>query len=502
MALDDLPGTLETPPRGEIETKFRRDYGIVSPESDTTDGTQPDVLAKTVAVTLLPVYSDCVLVAGGINEDEATGARLDRVGARYGVPRPQAVGASGYVYVTAATSGGTIQTDDEIKERQTKKKYRAAETKTLGDGAPIRIAGIDTGPATNLPEGTTLQWSSPRTGIGQTATVAAGGLTGGADVADDAAYRAVIQEARRNPPNADNDAAIQRAVMSTPGLAIASVFSYPGVFGPGTYAFAFLLATPAGSNPTLRIPNAAQRAAVLAWVTAQMPGDDSYFCLSVSGLAASFALRVAWDPGSPGWLDSVPWPAYAEFSLPPGTAGATKVNSSASPTQTTVGTDNGDYTGYVQPQVGQSIAIWDKNALLFRRKLIVGVSGSGPFVLTFEPTGVGGSDIITSPSNGDRVMPWSDSLGDLVKPVLEYFNGLGPGEMFANFSSDGRRQRRNPAPPKKYPQVVSTNAIVPILAVPSVQSGAIAEGTDPLSAGTPGISVNLRTLRQIAVFPF
>src|SRR4051794_35004339 len=108
MALDDLPGTLETPTRGEIETQFRRDYGIVSPESDTTDGSQPDVLAKTVAITLLPLSSDAVLIANGINEDDATGTRLDRVGARYGVKRPQAVGASGYVTVSAADGGGTI----------------------------------------------------------------------------------------------------------------------------------------------------------------------------------------------------------------------------------------------------------------------------------------------------------------------------------------------------------------------------------------------------------
>src|SRR4051812_22309504 len=125
MALDDLPGTIAVPTRDEIATKFRRDYGIVSPESDTSDGTQPDVLAKTVAITLLPVYSDAVLITGGINEDEATGKRLDRVGERYGVPRPQPVGASGYVSVSAADSGGTIQEGDEIKNRQTKKRYEA-----------------------------------------------------------------------------------------------------------------------------------------------------------------------------------------------------------------------------------------------------------------------------------------------------------------------------------------------------------------------------------------
>lgn len=496
MALDDLPGTLSTPPRGEIETKFRRDYGIVSPESDTSDGTQPDVLAKTVAVTLLPVYSDSVLIAGGINEDEATGERLDRVGARYGVPRPQAVGASGYVYVTASVGGGTIQAGDEIKNRQTRKRYEAGETKTLVDGAPIFIRGLDTGPATNLAEGTTLQWSSPRTGIGQTATVASGGLIGGAEVADDAAYLALIQEARRNPANADNDAAIQKAVRSTPGLAVASVFSYPAVFGPGTYAFAFLLATPAGSDPALRIPNDAQRTAALAWVTGQLSGGDSYFCAEVVASAAGIVFHVTWDPGAPGWIDSTPWPAY----VAPGT-GTIICFGATSATLFSLGTDNSDYSSAAVPQVGQSIGLWDPGALLFRKKVITAVTGSGPWSITTDSTGLSGSDVSYSPVFGQRAMPWSDSLVDLVKPTIAYFNGMGPGEMFASFSADGRRQRRNPPPPKKFPQVVSTNAIVPILGLPSVQSATLVEGTGSLAVGTPGITVYLRTPNQISAYP-
>jgi uncharacterized phage protein gp47/JayE len=498
MALDDLPGTLEVPTRDEIATAFRRDYGIVSPESDTTDGTQPDVLAKTVAITLLPIYSDAVLIANGINEDNATGKRLDRVGARYGVPRPQAVGASGYVFVNA--NSGTIQADDEIKNRQTSKRYRAATATPVVDKSPVFIIGRDTGPATNLPEGTTLQWSSPRPGIGQTATVATGGLTGGADVADDATYLALIQEARRNPANADNDAAIQKAVRETPGIAIAAVFSYPGIFGPGTYGYAFLLATPAGSDPALRIPNTAQRATVAAWVTGQLGGADSYFCLQVAASLTDITFRAVWDPGARGWLDSVPWPAYKPAGNV-GTAGTVYVSAGVSPTQFTLSTDNSYYSDAVQPQVAQSIGLWDSAALLFRKKTITSVTGTGPWTITTDPTGLSGSDTTFTPFLGNRAMPWSDSLVDFGKPVIAYFNNFGPGEQFASFSLDGRRQRRNPAPPKKYPQQISTDAIVPILALPSIQSATLVEGVAPVPVGTPGISVYLRTLNQLAVFP-
>ena len=508
MALDDLPGTLAVPARDDIATQWRRDYGIVSPGSDTSDGSYPDAQAKTMAITLLPIYSDAVLIANGINEDAATFARLDRVGARYGVPRPQAVGASGYVTVSAAAGGGTIQLGDEIKNRQSGKRYQAAETKTLVNLGQIRIVGVDTGPSTNLNGGATLQWSLPRPGIGQTATVVpvattaptGPGLTGGADVANDASYLAVIREARRNPANADNDAAIQAVVTSTPGLAIQQVFSYPCVFGPGTYAFAFLLSVPTGTDPQARIPTAAQNAASLAWLTGQMPGDDSYFVLTVTKSAAPIAFRVKWDPSTLGWSDSAPWPAYQSFGQPAGTAGTVVFSAVLSSTAFSLSTDNGDYTAAVQPQVGQSIAIWDYNALLFRRKTIATISGTGPWVITTDPLNPT-SDASYLPVAGERAMPWSDSLAGLVQPLLAYYNNMGPGEMFASFSSDGRRQRRNPLPPKKYPQVVSTDVIVPVLAVQSVMSATLVEGTNALTVGAPGINVFLRTLDQICIFP-
>jgi|GEM_PF-6158668 len=501
MPLDDLDGSFSVPTRDEIATKFRRDYGIVSPESDTSDGTQPDVQAKTLAITLLPIYSDAVLITGGINEDEATGARLDRVGARYGVPRPQAVGASGYVAVSAADSGGTIQEGDEIKNRQTKKRYEAAETKYVVNGGLIRIRGIDTGPATNLAEGVTLQWSSPRPGIGQTATIFTGGLTGGADVADDATYLPLIQEARRNPPNGNNEAAVQRAVRSTPGLAIGAVFTYACVFGPGTLAFAFLLSTPAGSDPVLRIPNAAQRAAALAWMTGQLGGDDSYFCAQVAASPEPFSLRVTWDLGSPGWQDAVPWPAFRAKGLPPGNSGAVVVLAAGSATSFTLGAENADYTGAASPQAGQTIAFWDSDALLFRRKIIAHVTGAGPWTIDCLDSGANGSDTSYVPRPSQRAMPWSDSLSALIQPTLSYFSKLGPGEMFASFSDEGRRQRRNPKPPKMYPQAVSTDAILPILALANVQSATLVEGGAPVPVGYPGIHVNMRTLSELSVFP-
>lgn len=506
MALDDLPGKLETPARDEIATGYRRDYKLVSPESDTSDGSQPDVQAKTLAVTLLPVYSNGVLIANAINEDAATGVRLDRVGARYGVTRPKAKGASGYVSVSAAEGGGTIQAGDELKNRQSGKRYEAAETKFVNDGTPIRVRGKDTGPATNLEPGVSLQWSNPRPGVGPLATVQddgeGNGLIGGADVADDASFLLVIQEARRNPPNADNDAMVQRTVSETPDVAVQQCFTYPCWLGPGTLAYAFTLATPTNGNPESRIPIPAQCTSTLAWLTSQLPSDDSYFVAQIVKFAASVSFRVEWEAGALGWADAAPWPAFAPDGLAPGSAGAIVVTSQFSATQFTLGTDNGDYTGVIQPQVGQTIGFFDWiGALKFRAKRIKAITGTGPWVIE---TDLVVSDQTYSPLFGQRAMPWADSLVDLVTPVLKYFNQLGPGEMFDTFPSDGRRRRRMPRAPKKYPQMVTSSLETPIRALGSISSADLLPGPGVgimPPTGTPGLTVNMFTLGDLCAFP-
>lgn len=506
MALDDLPGTLETPSRDDIATAYRRDYRIVSPESDTSDGTQPDVQAKTLATTLLPVYSDCVLVANGINEDAATGKRLDKVGARYGVTRPIAAGASGYVVVSAAAGGGTIQAGDELKNPQSGKRYHAVPTQFVQSGDLIRVIGTDTGPATNINGGSVLQWSSPRPGIGQTAVVSpidalvplGAGLTGGADVADDAAYLKSIQSARRNPPNASNDAQIMAVVRATPGLAVEAVFTYPCLFGPGTLAFAFTLPSPVGTDPAIRIPNTAQITTAYANLVGQLDGDDSYFALQITNDGVSLAFQITWDPTALGWIDVTPWPQYQTPFHAAGTAGAVVVASASSPTSFVLSCDNGDYTAVVQPTIGQFIGFWDQGGLVVRKKQIATVAGTGPWTVTTQPT----TDTTYQPSPTQRAMPWSDSLNDLVPAVLAYMRRLGPGELFASFSSDGRRQRRSPRPPKLYPQSISNDILLGPFALPSVANAVMRDGLGVAAAvGVPGISVDMLTPVQITFFP-
>lgn len=490
MAIADLPEGFVTFQRDEITTKILRDIKLRNPDADITSG-QPVLDAALLADALLPVYSDAKLVADGINEDEATGARLDRVGERIGVPRGEAAGASGYVAVTAASGGGTIQQGDELENPHTRLRYEAALTLHRLDGEHIRVRAKSTGPGTDLGPGVVLRWTAPRPGIGANVTVVeqsgGRGLTGGADVESDPQYLERIRDRKRNPVAGDNDAEIVKVLLECPDLAIEQVFTYPAYLGSGTHAWTFtVLASELGAS---RIPSTTQLQAALAWLIAQMPGDHNYFPLDIVATDRDFVLSIRWSETAAGWLDNHPFPAASGVTISAATDALTFSVSG----------------GSVAPVVGQTIAVWDKPKRAWRKKRIATVTGSGPWVLTCT-TANGASDSSYTPVVGQLVSPWSESLPILVKPTLEHFASLGPGELYATVNpyeetrpEEGRRRRREPRNPSAWPSRTSDSLLSDIGALVEVDSYSTASSfTLDVDFGIPP---NMWVLDDFAVYP-
>jgi uncharacterized phage protein gp47/JayE len=509
MALDDLPGEFITPKREEIVIKYKRDYALRNPDADVAEGSQPDLDARTEADTLVPVYSDARLIADGINEDDATGARLDRVGARYGKARGKKTGATGYVAVATASGGGNVEVGDALKNAATNIRYEAAETKHVNDGEHIRVRGFDKGPKTNVDAGVVLQWSSPRPGISQNATVVAqtdgSGLSGGADEESDERYRESIRKRRRNPPASGNDAHVIETIRETPDVPIEEVFTFAAVFGGGSHAFTF---TTLPSEPgASRLPTAAQLETAYAYLVGQFPGDGSYFGMAIIASALDVIVGIDWDQEATGWADAVTWPPYYATTVGGGAPGAVVVTSATSATAFVLRTNNDDYTNVKQPVVGQHLAFWDSRVRptgrVFRKKTILTVTGTGPWTVTCD-TANGASDTSYTPVVGQRAMPWSDSLPDVEDAVVEAFDAFGPYELYATLPGDGRKQRRFPRPPKEFPQSFENQRVTnPVGIIDAVQAVTIKEtvGSTTPAVGTPGVSVNLLTLGYVSVFP-
>lgn len=504
---EQLPPDFPTPDRDALVLAYKRDVRFYSNGAySTEEGTPPDIDARVLADQLVPGYLQVRRSADNLVLGAASGDAAEAWALANGLPgRIPATGARGYVVLGAATGGTTLFEGDELKVNGTQLRYRCTRTATFFHGQLVSVQGIDTGPGTNQPPGTRLTWTSPRPGCNAEAVVWAdpngAGLAGGRSQETDEEIQARVIEAKRNPPSAGNDAQIQALVKAAGvalGIPVQQAFTYPAILGPGSTGIVFtVLPDRLGGS---RLPTGDQINAIEAWVKEQLPGDDSLFFGSLVASPLDLALRVQWRQGAASWADLVPWPAFYTG------VNALVVRTVTSPLACSVGRTVLSYAGVVAPLVGQTLGMFDAEARVFRRKRIATVTGTGPWALTFDST-ADASDTMYTPVLGQRVCPWSDSLNLLVAPLLQEFGRFGPGEQVATFFDAGTRQRRQPPPQRQWPSRVGARVINGAQDLVAVADAALVvpePGALPLitPVGSPGTLSYLRTLRDLAVFPF
>lgn len=499
MATDELPGEIVTLTRDEYRDRFLDDYAFFAPNAQTGPGTQPYVDASVAADGSLIVVNDAVTIGNGTNIDTSTGVWLKQIGESEGVFKLPAAGASGYVEISTAPGGATIFQGDELTEQASGLRYLVQATALYGNGALVPITGLDTGDATNLDAGVVLKFSAPRPGCNELCTVYedsnGNGLTGGRPDESDDEYRDRIKLKRANPPASGNDAEYQRVVENIKTIGIQKAFTYPAIFGPGTMAFTFTLRP--SSVGAARNPNGAQLNLATQTLLGVEPADDGVFPLQLLASSLVVAYRVSWSTGAAGWANDPFWPTYTS---PKVTVKAAPAPTATSFRATTSGGPIDD------PIIGQSVAVFDRAAQLFRQKRIETVTIITPgqeWQLTFSTVNLA-SDTTYTPTAGQAISPWSDSLNLLVNPTLSFVDLLGPGEMYSSFVDPGLRQKRYPPNPDSYPSTVTNKLVSPILALPSISNAVVLEPTIPFNTpvGTPGVSVYQLELTDFAVYGF
>jgi hypothetical protein len=225
-----------------------------------------------------------------------------------------------------------------------------------------------------------------------------------------------------------------------------------------------------------------------------MPYDDGLFMYSLLDDPVDLDLRVRWRRGSASWTDAYPWPPYDGVA-------PYKVTAASSSTVFSLATTAGSPT---PPRVGQTLAFWDKPNQQFVRKRVLSFTGNGsigtPWVITCDQTN-GISDTSFTPAVNDRPCPWSDSLVDLVAPLLAEFDKLGPSD-HSSFDLGGLRRRREPTGFESYPSELSGRIVVPLYSVTSVDDVQVASPTLPRAAplGTPGATAYLTSLKSLRAF--
>lgn len=495
MPIDKFDGQFAIKTRTQIRDEWLRDFKFRVPTADTSKDSQPFVDASNVADALAPLYANASRLADAVDYTTARGELLNEYATRRGRPRRDAVGASGYVVIEAASGGGLINAGAELRHQPSGTRYRVTLTDVYLPGDLCPVEGIDTGPETNMDAGTKLAWLSPPSGILGTCLVFensdGSGLTGGADVETDEELVEALKQQDANPPASGNEAAVLYEMGRIKGLAMQAAFVYPAVLGPGEYAVAFTMrpATPGAS----RLPNGAQIGAVEAALRSLFPADDGIHVMSVLDQGVPIVLRVRWNDGLEGWVDSTQWPPYS--ASPP------RVVASPAPTSSSCRVED---VG-TAPSIGKQVAFWDATSKTWKRKTIATVTfvSGTEWDLTFE-TDPGSGDLAYVPVDGQYLSPWSPSLDLLVGPVLAYMDKQGPGECYTstNLADPGMRRRRVPEPtPTVWPSSIG-NAILdglfPLVADVSLVSPST---PSPTTVGTPGVSVNLHSVMDLCVLP-
>lgn len=488
------------PTRDELVQRFINTFLGRVPDGDKSD---PQLIAdaSVTADMLLPAYANQRVLGSNSVLEDATGAAALQWGDREGVgPKLGASGASGFVIISASLGGATFANGAELVDSDTGLRYAlqlTTSTKLFNDGDVAPVLAVDTGPQTNVAGGKQLTWDSAPGGSGPAATVFTNsdgsGLTDGRDAETDAQYVLRIRAEKADRSKSANDADYRRTAKDTPGVRVLEAFTYPCINGTGTTALVCILppAQPGGS----RVPSEAQRILIETYVTGLMPEDDGCFFPIALEQQVDVAYQISWVSEASGWADLVPWPKYHAIG---GTPGGVVVSAATDATHFVLSASN--YTGIEQPFPGQTICFFNKASGKFSQKRLLSIGGGGPWTIVADTTN-NASDTTYVPVVGQRAMPWSESLPLLLPTLLSYFDSIGPGEMTATFYDAGRRKRRQPQPPREWPNILTTKGLEDAIDIDQVHDRIVLEGSgQATTVGTPGTIVYLMRLRSAAFF--
>lgn len=216
--------------------------------------------------------------------DLAESEYLDAHGLRWGVSRTPSVAATGTVRLTG--TDGTVVPQGTSLRRADGVLYSTTAEGTISAGQLLVAAQSTTlGQAGNAGIGTALSLASPVAGVSSAAT-AYSAMAGGADIEDDAAYRARILARIRKPPAGGSTDDYLAWMLAVPGVTRAWV--YPGEQGAGSVVLRFVR-----DDDASPIPDAGEVATVQAAVDALRPVTAAVYVVAPVATAINFTIQLS-----------------------------------------------------------------------------------------------------------------------------------------------------------------------------------------------------------------
>lgn len=254
----------DRPTLSELRARIAADIEARTGEDATSRGSLYNVLAQAEAGAAHGLHGHQAWIVRQMFDETAEEANLERRAGWFAIDRIAATAATGTATATGTDGaqilvGTLLQTSSSVA-------YQVTATATIVAGtASIALQAVEPGADGNLAAGASLTFISPVLDVDSVATVAAAGLTGGADIETVEQLRARLLERKRQPPMggaAHDYIAWAKAAHAD----VTRAWCYPLESGVGSVTVRFVT-----DNLPSPIPSAAVVNAVQAYVDEQRP---------------------------------------------------------------------------------------------------------------------------------------------------------------------------------------------------------------------------------------
>lgn len=200
------------------------------------------VLATVLAGAIHGVYGFLAWMFKQLFADTAEADHLERKAAVFGIHRKTAWPASGTVIFTG-TNGSVIAIGTRVK-RSDDVEYLTTAAGSITDGSvSLAVTAVTAGATGNAVSGVSLSLVNPIAGVVSTATVAAAGLTQGADAEKDATLLSRYLKRVQEPPHggANHDWRAWTLDRSAHGIDVTAVYPAAQEMGAGSMTIRFMM---------------------------------------------------------------------------------------------------------------------------------------------------------------------------------------------------------------------------------------------------------------------
>lgn len=223
-----------------------------------------EVLARVLAGAAHGLYGYIDWLSRQILPDTSESEWLERHASLWlSEGRKPAAAATGAVGFTGVT-GSVVPAGTVLRTAAGVQVATVADVTLAGGIGSAAAEAVEAGAAGNMIAGTPLSLVSPIAGVQSTALVAAGGLTGGADIEDDEALRARVIDRIQQPPQ--GGCAYDYVAWALQVEGVTRAWVYPQELGLGTVTVRFVR-----DDDASLIPDAGEVATVQAHIDALRP---------------------------------------------------------------------------------------------------------------------------------------------------------------------------------------------------------------------------------------